>query len=184
MKTHNDLTREERISKVMEQRKSDFCLILENLSEDQNISAILRTAEAFGVGLVCIIYSDKKPKLSKGVSSGASKWLNIEYFKSVTACVKRVKGEGYRVIGALVDPEAEVLWEEDFMGKVAILVGNEAKGMTPKAQKLVDKNIYLPMLGLTESLNVSVSAAVFLYEVLRQKEIKENISFDQNETIY
>jgi tRNA (guanosine-2'-O-)-methyltransferase len=169
MKTHSHLTREERIARVMEQRKNDFCLILENLSEDQNISAILRTAEAFGVGLVCIVYEDSKPKLSKGVSSGAAKWLNIEYFKSITTCIKRIKGEGFRVIGALVNPEAEVLWAEKFSGKVAILVGNEARGMSPKAQKLVDKNLYLPMLGLTESLNVSVSAAVFLYEVIRQK---------------
>jgi tRNA (guanosine-2'-O-)-methyltransferase len=170
MKTHADLTREERIKKVMEQRRSDFALILENLTEDQNISAILRTAESFGVGLVCIIYSDKKPHLSKNISSGASKWLKIEYFTDIKECIKRVKGEGFKVIGALVDPKAQVLWEEKFSGKVAILVGNEASGMSLEAQGLVDQNIYLPMSGLTESLNVSVSAAIFLYEVIRQKD--------------
>jgi tRNA (guanosine-2'-O-)-methyltransferase len=170
MKTYSHLPREERIQKVLEQRKGDFALILENLAEDQNISAILRTAEAFGVGLVCIIHSDKKPHLSKNVSSGASKWLKVEYFTDTLECIKRVKEEGFKVVGALVDPEAKVLWEEKFNGKIAILVGNEAQGMSQEAINLVDENIYLPMLGLTESLNVSVSAAIFLYEVLRQQE--------------
>jgi tRNA (guanosine-2'-O-)-methyltransferase len=170
MKTFADLARGERIHKVMEQRKSDFCLILENLQEESNISAILRTAESFGVGLVCIIHDEKKPRLSMNTSSGASKWLNVEYFSSTEECIKRVKQEGFRVIGALVDPKAKVLWEGNFEGKVAILVGNEPHGMSEEAQKLVDENIYIPMLGLTESLNVSVSAAIFLYEVIRQKE--------------
>jgi tRNA (guanosine-2'-O-)-methyltransferase len=171
MKTYSNLTREERIKKVMKQRRSDFCLVLENLQEEQNISAIVRTTEAFGVGLVCIIHQkDKKPKLSKGVSSGASKWLNIEYFTSTKKCFQSLKTKGYQLIGALVNPESEVLWNQDFSGKVAIVVGNEPQGLSKDAQKLVDKNIYLPMFGLTESLNVSVAAGIFLYEVIRNKE--------------
>lgn len=154
----------------MEHRKNDLTLILENLNEDINIQAILRTAEAFGVGLVCIIYDEKKPRLSGGAASGASKWLNIEFFTDTKDCIKSLKKKGYLVVGALVNPESDILWEQDFSGKVAVLMGNEVQGMSEEAQKLVDKNIYLPMLGLTESLNVSVSAGIFLYEVIRQKE--------------
>lgn len=155
----------------MDTRRKDLCLVLENLLEEQNISAIIRSAEAFGVGLVCIIYPrGKKPKLSKGVSSGASKWLNIEYFTSTKLCFKRLKTDGYQLIGALVDPKSEVLWGQSFKAKVAIVVGNEPRGLSEEAQKGVDKNIYLPMFGLTESLNVSVAAGIFLYEVIRQKE--------------
>ncbi len=170
MKTHSDLTREQRITKVMEKRRTDLCLVLENLTEDQNISAILRTAESFGVGLVCII-TDKSIKLSKKISSGATKWLTIKKYKSTKACLNALKKEGYQIIGALVDPGAKILWEQKYTRKVAILVGNEAKGMSDEAIKLVDQNIYLPMFGLTESLNVSVAAALFLYEVVRQKEL-------------
>lgn len=170
MKNFSNLTRQERIEKVISLRKSDFALILENLNEDQNISAILRTAEAFGVGLVCIISEGKKPRISKNVSSGASKWLNIKYYKSTTSCINSLKKQKFKIIGALVNPNAKVLWNENFKGKVAILVGNEVNGMSEKAQKLVDENIYLPMIGLTESLNVSVSAAIFLYEAIRQME--------------
>ncbi len=175
MKTFSNLTREERINKVMDQRRSDLALVLENLSEDLNISAILRTAESFGVGKIYIVHPrGVHPKISKNTSSGASKWLKVEYATSLKTCINKLKKDGFKVIGALVDPEAKVLWEQDFKGKIVILVGNEALGMSKEAQELVDKNIYLPMYGLTESLNVSVAAAIFLYEVVRQKEKNEN----------
>jgi tRNA (guanosine-2'-O-)-methyltransferase len=171
MKRFAELDRQGRIDKVMTLRRKDLCLVLENLVEDQNISAILRTAEAFGIGLVCIIHSDKKPRLSKNVSSGATKWLDIKYYKTTRACFNFLKKEQFKLIGALVDPEAKVLWEQSFKGKVAVIVGTESTGLSEYAQKNVNKNIYLPMYGLTESLNVSVSAAVFMYEVIRQKEV-------------
>ncbi|OGE70123.1 hypothetical protein A3B55_00165 [Candidatus Daviesbacteria bacterium RIFCSPLOWO2_01_FULL_43_15] len=171
MKNYAGLTREERIQKAMSLRKDDFCLVLENLAEESNIAAILRTAEAFGVGKVCIIHPlGTKPHINRGAAKGAVQWLNIEFFTSVSLCFHELRTANFELIGALVDPQAKVLWQEDFSGKVAIVVGNEAQGMSEEAQKLVDKNIYLPMLGLTESLNVSVAAAIFLYEVIRQKE--------------
>lgn len=173
MKANSHLSRLERIDLAMSNRRSDWALVLENLNEDLNIQAILRTAEAFGVGLVCVVYKDVKPRVKGGPASGASKWLNIKFYKSITTCINSLKKEGFMVVGALVDPDAQVLWEQDFSGKVAVLVGNEVHGMSEKSQKLVDKNIYLPMIGLTESLNVSVSAAIFLYEIIRQKEFHQ-----------
>lgn len=169
MKTFASLTRQERIEKVMEQRRADLALVLENLSEDLNISAILRSAEAFGVGQVLIIYKGKKPKISKGACSGASKWLKISYFASTKTCFSTLKKQRFTIIGSLVDPNSKILWREKFRGKIAVVLGNESKGLSRLAQKLIDKNIYLPMFGLTESLNVSVAAGIFLYEVVRQK---------------
>ena len=173
MKTYSSLIRQERIDKVMSQRRNDLALVLENLSEDLNISAILRTAEGFGISKICIVYDTKKPHLSKNTSSGATKWLEISYYKSITTCLNSLKKSGYQLFGALVDPNAKLLWEQDFSGKIAVVMGNEAKGLSKKAQKLVNVNIYLPMYGLTESLNVSVATALFLYEVIRQKEKRD-----------
>lgn len=171
VKMHADLNRQERIDKVMSARRDNICLVLENLTEGLNISAILRTAEAFGVGQVCIIYpEDSKPKLSMNVSSGAVKWLKIEYFTSTEDCFSSLKKQGYQMVGALVDPKSQVLWDQDFTGKITLVVGNEAQGLSETAQQLMDKNIYLPMKGMTESLNVGVAAGIFLYEVLRQSE--------------
>ncbi len=171
MKTHANLSRQERIEKVMDSRRQDLALVLENLSEDLNVSAILRTAEAFGVGQVSLIHPrGVKLKLSKNTSSGATKWLKIKYYTSTKVCLKQLKKQGFKIIGALVDPTAKVLWDQSFEGKIAIIVGNEAQGLTEDTQKLLDANIYLPMFGLTESLNVGVAAAIFIYETVRQKE--------------
>lgn len=174
MKTLADLPRQVRIEKIMQQRRADVALVLENLSEATNISAILRTAEGFGVGLVYIVYSKgKKPKLSKNASSGATKWLNIKFYPSITTCINQLKTDGFKIVASVVDPSLkDLLWKTKFKGKVAIMVGNEAKGLSNRAQRLSDHKIYLPMFGLTESLNVSVAAALFLYEVIRQKELK------------
>lgn len=172
MKTHSNLTRQQRIEKVMVARREDIVLVLENLSEDLNISAILRTAEGFGIGQICLIHPrGAKPKLSKSASSGATKWLEIKYYTSTKICLSQLKKQGFKIMGALVDPTAQLIWDQSFTGKIAILVGNEAEGLSPDAQKLVDKNVYLPMFGLTESFNVGVAAGIFLYEVIRQKEV-------------
>ena len=171
MKRFANLIRADRITKVMKGRRDDLALVLENLAEEINISAILRTAEAFGVGLVCIIYTKgNKPKISKGASSGAHKWLKIKYYLSTKSCFAYLKKFKYKLVGALVEPQAKILWQEKFKGKIAVVVGNESRGLSDFAIKNVDENIYLPMFGLTESLNVSVAAGIFLYEVIRQIE--------------
>ncbi len=171
MKNFGDLPRQERIDKVMSLRRPDMALVLEDLIEDQNISAIIRTAEAFGIGKIYIIDSqNRRPHLSSNVSSGATKWMEIEKFDDVGKCFKALKKEKYTLVGALVDPQSDILWEQDFSGKIAVVMGCEPKGLSETAQKLMDKNIYLPMFGLTESLNVSVAAGIFMYEVIRQKE--------------
>lgn len=171
MKNFANLTRQERIKKAMSLRKKDLCLVLENLSEETNIAAILRTAEAFGVGKIYIVHQEgSKPKIDRGPAKGAVQWLSIEFTDSISRCLSQLKADNYKVIAALVDPKAKIIWEQRFAGKVAIVVGNEAQGVSKLAQSLVDENIYLPMLGLTESLNVSVAAGIFLYEIIRQKE--------------
>src|SRR5258708_1849283 len=107
MKTYSNLNREERIKKIMEQRRKDLCLVLENLSEDLNISAILRSAEGFGVGQIFIIHPEgKKPKLSRNTSSGASKWLEVQFFTSTKECLKVIKKMGFKIIATAVDPES------------------------------------------------------------------------------
>jgi len=175
MKTHANLTRTERIEHLKKQRRSDVALVLENLDDEKNIAMILRTAESFGVGKIYIIHSHKKPKLLLKESSGAIKWLKIVYFDSIFECLDGLKKEGFKSYGALVNPEAAILWEQKFKGKVALVMGNESKGLTEEAQKLVDNNLYLPMFGLTESLNVAMSTGIFLYEIIRQKEYNSKV---------
>src|SRR3989344_7335221 len=109
MKTHTNLAREDRINKILESRRDDLVLVLENLDDEKNISMILRTAEAFGIGQVIFVTSGKKPKISSSVSSGAAKWLNIKFAKSISLVLTNLKKQGFKVYGALVDPAAEIL---------------------------------------------------------------------------
>lgn len=155
----------------MAARRKDLALVLENLHEELNISAIIRSAEGFGVGRVFVIHPEgKPPKLSRNTSSGAAKWMEVEYATELLKVLKSLKKQGFRLVGALVDPQAKPLWQADLSGRVAIVMGSEALGLTEEATKLVDENIYIPMSGLTESFNVSVATAIFLYEAVRQKE--------------
>lgn len=155
----------------MAARRKDLALVLENLHEELNISAIIRSAEGFGVGKIFVIHPEgKTPKLSRNTSSGAAKWMEVSFLTSTKECVVALKKEGYKLVGALVDPSAKPLWQADLSGKVAIVMGSEAPGLTEETTKLVDENIYIPMYGLTESFNVSVATAIFLYEAVRQKE--------------
>lgn len=173
MKTFANLTRVQRIEKIKSMRRTDLAVILENLAEEQNISAILRTVEGFGIDKVFIVHIEgKKPKISKNVSSGAVKWLDISFFTDINSCIKQVKKDGFKVYATMVDPEAHNLWSTEFTDKVAIMVGNEAQGVSEEGAKLADQKVYLQMFGMTESFNVSVAAALFLYEAVRQKEIK------------
>lgn len=171
MKIFSELAREERIKKIMDQRRNDLALVLEDLVEERNAAAIIRTAESFGIGKVYIVQSaNLKTRVSKNVSSGAVKWMDIAFLDSMEECLKKLKKDGYKAIGALVDPKAKQLWDYRFEGKIAIVVGNEPNGLSDKAKRLVDQNLYIPMFGLTESFNVSVSAGIFIYEAVRQKE--------------
>jgi tRNA (guanosine-2'-O-)-methyltransferase len=176
MKNYSELSRSERIDKVMSQRRADVSLVLEDLVEERNAAAIIRTAESFGISKIYIVQSaNVKTRVSKGVSSGAVKWVEVTFLDSIEECIKVLKNDGFRVVGALVDPEAKQLWDADFSGKVAVVVGNEPHGLSEAAKQLVDENIYIPMYGLTESFNVSVSAAIFVYEIMRQKVADKNV---------
>ncbi|MCL5410118.1 MAG: hypothetical protein M1607_04645, partial [Patescibacteria group bacterium] len=126
MKQDSDLTRQERISKTFQQRRKNLCLVLDNLSEELNISAILRSAEGFGVGEVVILHSkEKTPKLSKNTSKGAIKWLNLTFATNATKELNRLKKSGFAIVATIVDPQAEKVWAVDFAGKIALVVGNE-----------------------------------------------------------
>ncbi|MCL5409400.1 MAG: RNA methyltransferase, partial [Patescibacteria group bacterium] len=82
----------------------------------------------------------------------------------------RLKKSGFAIVATIVDPQAEKVWAVDFAGKIALVVGNEAVGVSEEVKALVDKMVYLPMSGLTESYNVSVATAIALYEIVRQQE--------------
>lgn len=160
----------ERMAAVLAKRLPDLTVVLENIHDPHNVSAILRTCDAVGVVRVELLYTcESFPKIGRKSSSSASKWVERRKHTSVEECYAVLRSEGYRIIATRLDANAQTLYESTLTGKVALVLGNEHRGVSEAAASQADSRLYIPMRGMIESLNVSVAAAVLLYEALRQR---------------
>jgi len=165
-----------KISEVAGRRQKYLSLVLENIHDRHNVSAILRSADAVGIDKVYLIYNTNKfPKIGKVSSGSAKKWVELFRFDNVKDCFAVLKKEKFKIYSTHINEgiKNHSLYEMDFTGKVALVFGNEHVGISEEARQLADKNFIIPMYGMIQSLNVSVAAAVCLYETLRQREIKD-----------
>jgi tRNA (guanosine-2'-O-)-methyltransferase len=163
----------EKITKVVRARQNDLMLILENIHDAHNVSAIFRSCDAVGIQKVGLVYTQEKfPKISRVTSSSANKWVDSIRFSSVEDCIKYLKQNNFTVYASILDEKAKSIYDVDFTHHTAIVMGNEHRGISEEFQKLADEKIYIPMRGMIQSLNVSVATAVILYEVQRQRTLK------------
>jgi len=163
--------RKEKLLSVLRHRQPNLTVVLEDIHDPHNVSAILRTADAVGIQEVQLIYTNEKfPKMGKKSSASASKWLKRRSFGSVKECYKQLRAEGFVVYATYLGKKTKSLYDLDLTKKIAVVFGNEHRGVSPEAAKEADGNFQIPMTGVIESLNVSVACAVSLYEVFRQRE--------------
>jgi len=171
-----------RIRSVLELRQKDLTLILANIHDPHNVSAIFRSCDAFGVPLVHLYYTNEEfPRLGEKSSASARKWVDIERHDNAKDMIQGLMRQGFQIFCAGLDDGAVPISGCDFTKPSAIVFGNEHRGVDPEIMELVPKRIYIPMQGMIQSLNVSVAAAVFLYEAWRQRAVKgmyESPSFD------
>jgi tRNA (guanosine-2'-O-)-methyltransferase len=157
--------------RVLERRQRDFHVVIENVRDPHNASAVLRTADGMGFDRIDLLYTTQElPELSKKVSGHTRKWMALRSFDDVDACFETLRAEGLRVYATHVDAGAVDYREIDWTQPSAVVFGNEHAGCAPDVLEAADVRVYLPMLGMAESFNVSVSAAVLLSEVQRQRE--------------
>jgi tRNA (guanosine-2'-O-)-methyltransferase len=143
---------------------------MENVHDPHNVSAVFRTCDAVGVMQVELLYTlEKFPRIGKKSSSSANKWLERRRHTSVTDCFRTLRGEGFRIYATHLSPGAVSLYDLDLTKKVALVFGNEHRGVSDEVAANADANFQIPMVGMIQSLNVSVAAAVSLYEALRQR---------------
>ena len=180
MKQTRTIKRIEKIKAVVSKRQPSLKIILENIHDPHNVSAIFRTCDAAGIPKVSLLYNiESFPKIGKKSSASAFKWIEREKFKSVEVCYKQLRSEGYNIYASSISEGAKDLYEIDFTEKSAIVMGNEHRGVSKEAEDLADEKFYIPMYGMVQSLNVSVSAAITIYEALRQRTAKG--MFDKSE---
>ncbi len=162
--------RQKKIYTVLSRRQPDATIVMENIHDPHNVSAIFRSADAVGIPEVQLVYTNTEfPRIGKKSSSSANKWVTKRRFVSIKECYDALKSEGYRIYATRLDANAKPLYEVDFTQKIAIVMGNEHAGVSDEAALLADGTIMIPMMGMIQSLNVSVAAAVTLYEMLRQR---------------
>ena len=162
-----------RLETVLHRRQPDLRLVLENVWDPHNVSAMLRTADAVGIQTVHLLYYIEEPPnlLRKGKQSSASakKWLDFRVHRSVDECVSELRREGFQIFASHLTDHAATLHELDFSVPTAIIMGNEHRGVSEEICAQSDAVFHIPMMGMVESLNVSVAAAVTMYEALRQR---------------
>ena len=162
--------RMEKFRRVLAQRQPDLTVVMENIHDPHNVSAVLRSCDAVGVLSVNLLYTvEAFPRIGRKSSSSASKWIERLKFTSVDECYGTLRAEGYRIHATRLTNHASSLYDLDLTRPVALVFGNEHRGVSEEAGEKADGNFHVPMMGMIQSLNVSVAAAVSLYEALRQR---------------
>jgi tRNA (guanosine-2'-O-)-methyltransferase len=160
----------EKIRRVLTRRQPGLTVVMENIHDPHNVSAVFRTSDAVGIMQVELLYTlEKFPRIGKKSSSSANKWLERRKHTSVDECFATLRQEGFRIYATHMGLGAVSLYDLDLTQKVALVFGNEHRGVSDEAAMKADANFQIPMLGMIQSLNVSVAAAVSLYEALRQR---------------
>lgn len=156
----------QRISDVVRARTDDLVLVLDRISDPHNSSAVLRSADAFGLQTVHVIVSEHGFKASRGISKGTQRWLDVIRYQSAEACARRLRREGYSIYVAAMGGDTQL---EDLraMERLAVVFGNEHRGVSQEMQTLADGTFSIPMRGFVESLNISVAAAITMQTLAR-----------------
>lgn len=159
--------RARRIEAVLSTRLTGVRVVAERFFDHGNIVAIMRTCEAFGVYGVDLLEFEAPFKPAKKVGQGAHKWLDVYKHATAKSAAEKLKATGYRLVGASLMGKRG-LEEIDVSNPLALVFGNEHEGITPELEALCDETFCIPMVGYTQSLNVSCAAAITVYDVTRR----------------
>lgn len=160
-----------RVAKAIHQRQLDIMAALDGVHDQHNLSAVLRSADATGIGRVLWLPDMKKPeKLNPEVSKGSERWVSLETLEELTPSLLDLKQRGYKIAATHMAHAAVDFRSIDWTQPWVVVFGNEQRGCSEATLQLADANIFLPMMGFVQSLNISVAAAVTFYEIQRQRE--------------
>ncbi|RTL60348.1 MAG: RNA methyltransferase [Sphingobacteriales bacterium] len=165
--------RKERLLSVLNKRQNDITVVLENVFDPHNISAVMRTCDAVGIQDIFIL-NTKIPRHKKwGVksSSSAAKWLTIHQYTDAAECFTELRKRYSKILTTHLSSDAVSLHRINFSESIALVFGNEHSGVSDEIRAMADGNFIIPQFGIIKSLNISVACAVTVYEAMRQKEL-------------
>jgi tRNA (guanosine-2'-O-)-methyltransferase len=163
--------REDRIRQVLDKRQDSITIVLENVFDPHNISAVMRTCDAVGVQDIYILNTriPKHKKWGAKSSSSADKWLTIHQYTDAGTCFDILRKKYSRIYTTHLSSDAVSLYEMDLTQRIALVFGNEHTGVSDEIRAMSDGNFIIPQVGIIKSLNISVACAISLYEAYRQK---------------
>lgn len=157
-----------KVYRALRQRQHDLTVLYENLEKVHNLAAIARTGETVGVERVHAI-APEPVKLRGLAGRGAHRWVTVETHSTTAQACASLKKEGFTIVATHLGEDAIDFRDYDFTQPTAIMMGNEGEGLSEEAVQLADVNVIIPMMGVVGALNVSVAAAVLLFEAQRQR---------------
>ena len=166
--------RYKRLTSVLKKRQPDLTVVLENVFDPHNVSAVMRTCDAIGIQDVYILNDRIPPHKKWGYrsSSTATEWLTIHQFTDAEICFREIKNKYENVYTSHLTETSNELYSMDMTESLALVFGNETSGVSEHVRKFSDGNFIIPQVGIIKSLNISVACAVTLYEAFRQKSVK------------
>jgi tRNA (guanosine-2'-O-)-methyltransferase len=163
--------RQARIHEVLRYRQNNLTVVLENVHDPHNISAVMRSCDAVGISEIYVLNNRiaRHKKYGDKSSSSASKWMLVHQFTETEKCFEALRAKYHHIYSTHLSENAKDLYQLNLTESVALVFGNESEGITEETLKRCDGNFIIPQMGIIQSLNISVACAVSIYEAMRQK---------------
>jgi tRNA (guanosine-2'-O-)-methyltransferase len=164
-----DNPRNQKIIELLNRRQTDLTVFMDEVHKPHNLAAIVRTCDAIGIGDVHAVYPESVLRECHGTAMGSNRWVTTHTHSNLESGIAQMKNEGKQVLAAHFSDRAVDFRSIDYTQPTAVLVGSEKFGVSDNAAEMADEHILIPMLGMVQSLNVSVATAIILYEAQRQR---------------
>jgi len=187
LSTHITDNKRQKMDEIVKQRTRHVSVLLEDIFQHHNASAITRSVECFGVQDLHIVQDKFKFQVTAGVAMGSTKWISMYNYQTIEKAYASLKDQGYRIVATTPHATASNLEDLPLDRKLVLVFGTENVGLSPWAMEHADEYMAIPMVGFTESFNVSVSAAISLYQItskLRKSNIEWQLSEDEQADVY
>jgi tRNA (guanosine-2'-O-)-methyltransferase len=172
--------RRSRFKQVLKQRTKHFTVATEDVYQLHNTSAVIRSCDVFGIQDIHIVEEVNSKRIDREIAMGAQKWVDLNRYHTVKSCISDLKRKGYQIVGTTPHAEGCDLIDFDISKKSCFFFGRETEGLSQQVLDEADCFLKIPMVGFTESLNISVSAAIILQQVTAQLR-KSNIDWQLSE---
>ncbi len=186
LQTYLTERRKKLFTQVLAQRTKHFTVVMEDVYQLHNTSAVMRSCDVFGIQELHVVEERLGKRVDREIAMGAQKWIDLQRYEDVASCMGSLKNEGYQIIATTPHHDGQTLSEFDITKKSALFFGTERKGVSAEVLEAADGYLKIPMYGFTESLNISVSAAIILQDLvsrLKRSTVSWQLSEAEKRTI-